>query len=367
MASAPVRGGSNTLRGGKRTYNATTLNDNWVEDRYDPRFPPVRPACATTTAQAELEATKTTTLRYGGQLTHKARFDDTIDYGNTIGYDKTAYPEKWESVTHSVHAPPVTAKPTEFSTSFKLPDNAYTSPGKAEEYRDAWTRSKRDMSGVYTSEANRAVKGTVNDRFNVSVTRKHPGVPKSVEEFRERIVAKGGVDGVVRLKRLLTVMDTSGDGVLSRKEFKFGLADFGLDFSEEEFFALWNYFDRDHSGFIDWNEFLTGLRGRMNERRQNVVAQAFQKLDRTGDGVVRVDDLRGVYDVSHHPAIKSGSKTPEQVLAAFLSQWESGRSDGKVTFEEWCQYYDDISATISSDEAFEAMMRSAWRLGDEKK
>lgn len=83
-------------------------------------------------------ATKTTTMRYGGQLQHSAKFDDTIDYGNTIGYDKSAAPASWKSVTQSVHAPPAVAKPTEFSTSFKLGTNEFTDAAKADEYRSKW-------------------------------------------------------------------------------------------------------------------------------------------------------------------------------------------------------------------------------------
>ena len=162
------RGGSNTLRGGKNQYNAKTLNDNWVEDRYAPQFEGVRPNNATTAHRQDLEgglrfrvdalcrfamccaatdhspcsmrpaATKTTTMRYGGQLQHSAKFDDTIDYGNTIGYDKSAAPASWKSVTQSVHAPPAVAKPTEFSTSFKLGTNEFTDAAKADEYRSKW-------------------------------------------------------------------------------------------------------------------------------------------------------------------------------------------------------------------------------------
>lgn len=364
---AQVRGGSNTLRGGKNTYNAHTLNDNWVEDRYDPVFDGVRPNQATTAHRQDLEATKTTTLRYGGSLQHPAKFDDTIDYSNTIGYDTTAYPEKWESVTHSVHAPPAVAKPTEFSTSFHLGETEFTNPSKAEEYRQKWTRTAGDQTAAYTSEANRVAAGTVKSSFNVSVMRKYPGVPKSVEEFKEKIVERSGVTGIRRLSKLLTIMDTSGEGLLSRKEFKFGLQDYGLDFTEGEFFSLWNYFDKDHSGFIDFGEFLRGVRGPMSARRTAVVSQAFEKLDRTGNGSVSLHDLRGVYDASCHPDVASGRKTQDEVFTEFVAQWEGSSADGTVTFEEFASYYDDISAAVGTDDEFEAIIRSAWRLGDEKK
>ena len=197
------------------------------------------------------------------------------------------------------------------------------------------TRAEGDSTSAYTSEANRAAAGTVNAKFSVRVTRKFPGVPKSVEEFKEKIIERAGVTGVRQLGRLLKIMDTSGEGLLSRKEFKFGLAvrmalvmgasavlwlwpcshlgagrlflspqDFGLSFTEEEFFSLWNYFDRDHSDFIDFGEFLRGVRGPMSARRTAVVSRAFEKLDRTGDGVVTIDDLRGVYDPSFHPEVR---------------------------------------------------------------
>ena len=52
------RAGANTLRGGKRHYGGKTLNDNWVEDRYDPRFTEgVKQECKTTTAQQMEEGT----------------------------------------------------------------------------------------------------------------------------------------------------------------------------------------------------------------------------------------------------------------------------------------------------------------------
>ena len=35
----------------------------------------------------------------------------------------------------------------------------------------------------------------------------------------------------------------------------------------------------------------------MSDARKRVVAEAYKKLDKSGDGVVTIDDLRGVYDV----------------------------------------------------------------------
>ncbi len=71
----------------------------------------------------------------------------------------------------------------------------------------------------------------------------------------------------------------------------------------------------------------------MSQSRQNIVMQAFRKLDKTGDGVIKVDDLQGVYDVSRHPKYTSGEKTKEQLFKQFLMTFEIGdHPDGMVRF-----------------------------------
>jgi hypothetical protein len=39
----------------------------------------------------------------------------------------------------------------------------------------------------------------------------------------------------------------------------------------------------------------------MSEGRKRVIAEAFKKLDRTGDAIVTLEDLNGVYNVKHNP------------------------------------------------------------------
>jgi hypothetical protein len=39
----------------------------------------------------------------------------------------------------------------------------------------------------------------------------------------------------------------------------------------------------------------------MNASRKSLVTRAFNKLDRTGDSLITVEDLKGVYNVKKHP------------------------------------------------------------------
>ena len=89
---------------------------------------------------------------------------------------------------------------------------------------------------------------------------------------------------------------------------------------------------------------------------------AFAKLDKTGNNLVEINDLANTYDVSFHPKFKSGEMSKNDILAEFMQQWDTCTKDGKVTLEEFIEYYNDVSASIDEDDYFELMMRNAWHI-----
>lgn len=70
----------------------------------------------------------------------------------------------------------------------------------------------------------------------------------------------------------------------------------------------------------------------MSKARKEVVMQAFRKLDKTGDGVITIEDLRGVYNAKYHPKYQNGEWSEDQVFRTFLDSFDSPYDkDGKVT------------------------------------
>lgn len=69
----------------------------------------------------------------------------------------------------------------------------------------------------------------------------------------------------------------------------------------------------------------------MSKPRKEVVMQAFRKLDKTGDGVITIEDLRGVYNAKCHPKYQNGEWSEDQVFRKFLDNFDSPyEKDGKV-------------------------------------
>ncbi|OMJ86586.1 hypothetical protein SteCoe_11872 [Stentor coeruleus] len=187
-------------------------------------------------------------------------------------------------------------------------------------------------------------------------------------KFKEKLVSRGA-RGIIGLSRQFKIMDDNNNKSLEFPEFAKALKDFRVDYNEDDLGKLFKYFDANGTGSIDYEEFIHRLKGELSPARKNLVQVAYKKLDKNSDGCVTVDDLRGVYNASTHPDVRLGKKTEDEVLCEFLdtlevhhAMFKGGDRDSKVTFDEFCEYYAHISASIEDDRYFELMMKNAWNL-----
>jgi Ca2+-binding EF-hand superfamily protein len=169
-------------------------------------------------------------------------------------------------------------------------------------------------------------------------------------------------------------MDDNNSRSLDKYEFTKACGDFMLGFTEGEMQKLFNYFDYDRSGLLEYDEFIRAIRGPMNQTRQKICMQAYAVLDRDGNGWVDINDVKGVYNASKHPDVIQGKKTEDQILQEFLETFETqhamrnnGTPDYVVTKEEFIEYYNNISASIDDDQYFKLMIENAWKLTKESR
>ncbi len=188
-----------------------------------------------------------------------------------------------------------------------------------------------------------------------------------LERFRNKLVTRGA-KGVIGLERQFKIFDLDGSGELSKDEFKKAVDDFKLGMDERDVDNLFRIFDKNMDGKISYLEFMTTVVGTMNEFRLNLVHNAFARLDANGDGVVDMEEIKKLYSAKHHPDVKCGKRTEEEVLSEFMSTFDINHSnsavpDTKVTRDEFVAYYTKLSASIESDSFFDIMMTKAWGLG----
>jgi len=183
-----------------------------------------------------------------------------------------------------------------------------------------------------------------------------------VERLRLLCLSQG-LTGILALGRLFRHMDDNGKKQLNEKEFLAGLKKTGLNITHEEALAMFDQFNHGNRGKIDMEEFLVAVRPPMSNTRNRIMEEAFKKIDKTQDGVVTLDDLKKAFNVKGHPLYVTGEESEDTIRQRFMKQFEQGATkDGHVTHEEFCNYYNALSATIDEDGYFDLVMRQCYKL-----
>ena len=203
----------------------------------------------------------------------------------------------------------------------------------------------------------------------------YAGVPHHSDEdmvklFRSKLALRGA-RGILGMQRIFKIMDDNQSGFIEGPEFWKAICDFRIQISGEEARELFDLFDINGDGVISYDELMRSVVGEMNNYRKALVKRAFDKIDRNGNGIVELDDVKHFYNAKVHPDVRSGKKTEDEVLTEFLDTFELHHSiknpserDSKITFKEFVEYYNNVSASIDNDQYFELMMTNAWNLNN---
>ena len=183
-----------------------------------------------------------------------------------------------------------------------------------------------------------------------------------LEKVREQLKKRGAktIRGLGRTFRQLDSFD--GNRQVDAEEFFTGLNEAGCQLTRAEAQALHSLFDTDGNGTVNFDEFLVGIRGTLNAKRQALVDKAFLKFDKDGNGTIEAADLRGVYNAKSHPKVISGDMTEDEVFLEFLQHFGDRNKDGRISREEWNEYYAAVSSSIDNDDHFVLLMKNAWKL-----
>ncbi|XP_076810495.1 calcyphosin-like protein [Clavelina lepadiformis] len=189
-----------------------------------------------------------------------------------------------------------------------------------------------------------------------------PETSDLIERLRLKCLARGAT-GIKDLGRTFRMMDRDRSKKLDFDEFKKGISNYGLDMEPNELTNMFQAFDVDNTGKINIREFLVKLRPPLSISRQTAIQKAFQTVDRTGDGVITIDDLRRVYNAKQHPKYLNGEWSEDQTLRKFLEIFETPDDpDGVVTYDEFYDYYVGLSSSIDNDAYFDVMVQKEWQI-----
>ena len=196
---------------------------------------------------------------------------------------------------------------------------------------------------------------------------KEEKVNTAFKKFKKEIISRG-CGGLISLNKQFKQFDENNSKTLDYEEFVRALKEYKINLDDEEILQLFNLFDENGNGIIEYEEFIKEVKGPMNEKRKAVVTQAFNKLDIDKSGFIDMNEIKHAYNAKNNPDVRQGKRTEEDVYTEFMETFQAnhllkaGPRTKRVTYEEFLDYYNNISMSIKDDDQFVFLIQNAWKL-----
>ena len=161
------------------------------------------------------------------------------------------------------------------------------------------------------------------------------------------------------MRRAFMIADENDNKTLNLPEFIKFCHDYRIPITGKDINILFQEFDKDKSGEINYEEFVYAFIGEMNERRRRLIKILFDSFDKNKSGLV---DL------------VLGKKTEDEVLAEFLDTLQyhfsllktKKEANNKITFDEFLEYFNNVSVGIEDDDYFENIIKNGFNLEERR-
>ncbi len=223
--------------------------------------------------------------------------------------------------------------------------------------------------------------GTIKDKINYNLNEEEATIKYNVNSYEDLMahlrnnLVQRGPRGLMSIRRTFMLIDENSDKRIQFSEFEKMFKRYRFNLSQVEINNLFNYFDKDGSGYIDYGEFIGGILGDLSKFRKDILKQVFDKIDKDETGTITVGQLREAYNPKEHPLVRQGKRSEDEILGDFIDSLEYHFSllnekneenvdvnDIKIDFDDFCDFYKTISVSIEDDKYFEIMVMSEWGL-----
>ena len=247
-------------------------------------------------------------------------------------------------------------------------------------------QKNREAKKKLIGTENKVPYGTTKEKINYNLNEEEPTLEYNVNKIEDLVahlrsnLVQRGPRGLMSIRRTFMLNDENGDKKIAFNEFEKMFKRYRFNLSQVEINNLFNYFDKDGSGFIDYGEFVNGIVGDLSQFRKDILKLVFEKLDKEETGFITVGQLRECYNPRAHPLVRQGKRSEDEILGDFIDILEyhftllNEKNDEnvdvneiKIDFDDFCDFYKTISVCIEEDKYFEVLVLSVWGIKKEGK
>ena len=202
---------------------------------------------------------------------------------------------------------------------------------------------------------------------------------ESLVKFRKLLVSLG-TKSIFRFQKMLSIYDRDNSGFISFENFYTIFQSNYIDIPLVDIKSIFGLFDNNNNEKqinsaseykIKYDLLLKSIIGNISIKRRALIQKVFDSFSRDKNGKILISDMKNRFNPSRHPDVLKGSKTENKILGEFLDFLEIFREyynnlHGGYTFnmgfQEFLEFYSEISLSIEDDKDFENLLINCWDL-----
>jgi len=239
---------------------------------------------------------------------------------------------------------------------------------------DCFTQNNINYENYYQNN-NSYNKSPVNNSISQNPNNYNQKIEKINPIEKLKIILKSrGSRGLMSLKRSLILSDDKNNKRVSLNKFKSICNDYRFDLSNEEINYIYlKYCFTCNKGFIEYEDLINDIIGKLNKKRIEIIKFTFENLLRYDTKTyVRLEDIKKKFNPKGHPDYINNKRDEDEILAEFLDYFQyhfqlfNETQQDLITYSQFLNFYKYISFDIENDDYFEKMMKGVWNLPKKK-
>ena len=200
----------------------------------------------------------------------------------------------------------------------------------------------------------------------------------SLIKFRHLLISQGA-QGIFHFQKMLIIYDRNNSGYISFDNFLTIFQSNYANFSLSDIKSIFASFENDNKAQINsafdykikYDLLIKSLVGNLSLKRRTLIQKVFNSFNKDRNEKILITDIKNRFNSGRHPDILTGKKTENKVLSEFLDFLQTFREynnnlhggyNYNMSFQEFCDFYAEISLSISDDNYFEIMLNNCWDL-----
>jgi hypothetical protein len=214
----------------------------------------------------------------------------------------------------------------------------------------------------------------IENKSNMNINSMNISDIPSINKLKT-LLAMRGMKSIFIIQRMLYIYDKNQSGEIPFDKLCDIFEIYNINITKEEIFEFFEIIDKEHKGFIKYNDLILILINDINTNRRILIQYLFDKLRKRKEFVI-LNDIKKCFNPDSHPDVIEKNKSREEIAFDFFDSLEVFREyninlkneniiNGVMSYKDFENYFKEISLSINDDKLFEYIIKYCWEFDND--